>query len=248
MRGCDLMEPYLRTGIPVWALGRVSVASHVHVACKRAGLPAAGWRMDPCQCCEREGSTTIIARRRFAELAAPKEEPISRSSLTILAPWMTDVMSNPESPSDLAAPGLVATVRADGWANCPACGRLFSVKDSAIWDGRRHKSCGKELRLAGFVPAPPPPRAPQAVPSAFSVGWRMLAATLLALLALAVFFAPVNTSDVVIWSVVRIGGIPIPLPLGLFTSTRFWGIALFGFALSVGNAGFARLKVRRLAR
>jgi len=41
----------------------------------------------------------------------------------------------------------------DGWLTCPWCGRRFTVRDSAVWSGRRHITCG------GLIEITPPQNA-----------------------------------------------------------------------------------------
>lgn len=45
---------------------------------------------------------------------------------------------------------LPASVRSDSFVECPFCGRVFSLTDSARWDGSRHLTCGQRIQLEPF--------------------------------------------------------------------------------------------------
>lgn len=49
----------------------------------------------------------------------------------------------------LGHPEQAAMVRTDGFVVCPGCGRAFSLRDSARWDGASHLTCGQRIRLDG---------------------------------------------------------------------------------------------------
>ena len=42
-----------------------------------------------------------------------------------------------------------AAVYADGWLQCPRCGRRFSMGDEVAWDGEKHRGCGQKLTPVG---------------------------------------------------------------------------------------------------
>lgn len=46
-----------------------------------------------------------------------------------------------------AAEPVEATPDADGWLRCPACGIVFTTRDSYRWTGYRHLRCGQRIRV-----------------------------------------------------------------------------------------------------
>jgi len=42
---------------------------------------------------------------------------------------------------------LLAPIKPNGTALCVFCGKTFSSKDSASWDGQKHRTCGVKLKL-----------------------------------------------------------------------------------------------------
>lgn len=48
-------------------------------------------------------------------------------------------------------------------------------------------------------------------------------------------------SDVVIFRIVRIWFLPLPLPLGLFTSPHFWGVVVMLLGVAVGASAVKAL-------
>jgi hypothetical protein len=43
-----------------------------------------------------------------------------------------------------------------GWIKCPGCQRKFALKDTHVWDGQRHLSCGQKIVPTGQLEETPP--------------------------------------------------------------------------------------------
>jgi hypothetical protein len=42
---------------------------------------------------------------------------------------------------------VIVKVDNDGWLSCPNCTRRYTIRDTNVWTGRRHKTCGQKIKI-----------------------------------------------------------------------------------------------------
>lgn len=94
--------------------------------------------LERCSRCSGRGQVDIYQRHNDAETWSLEVCPLCSGEGTTeeIVPFFEN-----------QSPAIDVEANNENWVKCPLCGWKFSVQDSSVWTGRRHKRCGQKLNV-----------------------------------------------------------------------------------------------------